>query len=422
MKQQLSFIVSIFLWLAGYAQNADTAQYIIKGRLNSPEQQKKPYVIMISVDAMRYDYIEKYNATNLAALGKTGVRADAMMPSYPSITFPNHYTLVTGLYPSHHGIVCNKFYDRNLNDSYSSKTVTSTQARWYGGTPLWVLAEQQQMLSAAFYWVGSDAEIQNTYPTYKYKYNEKISIGNRIKTVINWLKLPPAQRPHLINLYFPQVDYAGHHFGPDATETQKAVLFIDSAVNELQKQVKQIGLDVNFIFLSDHGMVRVDDKAPMNIPAIIDTAKFRVTGEDLMVELYAKDSSAIKSTYEALKRQTQNRYDVYLATNTPKHWHYDKANDRFNRIADILLIPKAPNVFIYGPNVKHNPGAHGYDPTLVPEMKATFYAWGPNFKTGLKIPSFNNVDVYPMVAQLLGLTITQPVDGSDALAKKVLRK
>ncbi|MDT3402524.1 alkaline phosphatase family protein [Mucilaginibacter terrae] len=422
MKQQLLLVLGIILWLAGYGQNNDTTQYIIKGRANSPEQQKKPYVIMISVDAMRYDYIEKCNATNLITLGKTGVRAEAMMPSYPSITFPNHYTLVTGLYPSHHGIVCNKFYDRNLNDSYSSKSVTATEARWYGGTPLWVLAEQQKMLSAAFYWVGSDAEIQNTYPTYRYKYNEKISIGNRIKTVINWLKLSPAQRPHLINLYFPQVDYAGHHFGPDAPETHKAVLLIDSAVNELQKQVKQTGLDVNFIFLSDHGMVHVDNKAPLSIPPIIDTAKFNITGEDVMVELYAKDTSAIKGTYEALLKEPHNRYAVYLGTNTPKHWHYNKANDRFNRIADILLIPKAPNVFIYTAKGRPNPGAHGYDPTLVPQMKATFYAWGPNFKTGLKIPMFNNVDVYPLVAQLLGLTITQPVDGSIHLAKKLLIK
>lgn len=422
MKKQALLIVSILWCLAGLAQTADTTQYVIKGRRNSVQQQKKPYVIMISVDAMRYDYIKKYNARHLAALAQTGVRADAMIPSYPSITFPNHYTLVTGLYPSHQGIVCNKFYDRNFNDSYSSKTVTSTQGRWYGGTPLWVLAEKQQMLSAAFYWVGSDAAIQDIYPTYRYKYNEKIPMGSRIQTVVNWLKLPAAQRPHLINLYFPQVDYAGHHFGPESPETEKAVLLIDSAVNELQKAVKKTGLNVNFVFVSDHGMARINNLQPMQVPAGIDTGKFRVTGEDVLVEIYAKDTSAIQSTYEALKKNADDRYKVYLGTNTPAHWHYNKANDRYNRIGDILIVPNAPNVFVYTATGKPNPGAHGYDPDAVPDMKASFYAWGPNIKNGLTIPAFKNVDVYPMVARLLSLNITEPVDGTAQLAKKVLKK
>ena len=422
MKKHALLILSLLCAAVGLSQTIDTSQYVINGRRNSPQQQKKPYVIMISVDAFRHDYIKKYNARHLAALGQTGVRADAMIPSYPSITFPNHYTLATGLYPAHQGIVCNKFYDRNLNDSYSSKTITSTQGRWYGGTPLWVLAEKQQMISAAFYWVGTDAAIQNTYPTYRYKYNEKIPIGSRIQTVVNWLKLPAAQRPHLINLYFPQVDYAGHHFGPESPEAEKAVLLIDSAVNELQKAVKKTGLDVNFIFLSDHGMARINNLQPLQIPEGIDTAKFRVTGEDVLVELYAKDTSAINSTYEKLKKGADERYKVYLRTNTPVQWHYNKANDRYNRIGDILLVPNAPNVFVYKADSQPNPGAHGYDPDAVPDMKATFYAWGPNFKNGLTIPAFKNVDVYPMVAQLLGLKITDPVDGTTRLAKKVLKK
>jgi len=422
MKKHVLLILSLLWSAVGLSQNIDTSQYVINGRRNSPQQQKKPYVIMISVDAFRHDYIKKYNATHLAALGQTGVRADAMIPSYPSITFPNHYTLATGLYPAHQGIVCNKFYDRNLNDSYSSKTITSTQGRWYGGTPLWVLAEKQQMISAAFYWVGTDAAIQNTYPTYRYKYNEKIPIGSRIQTVVNWLKLPAAQRPHLINLYFPQVDYAGHHFGPESAEAEKAVLLIDSAVNELQKAVKKTGLNVNFVFLSDHGMARINNLQPLQIPEGIDTAKFRVTGEDVLVEIYAKDTSAISSTYEKLKKGADERYKVYLRTNTPAQWHYNKANDRYNRIGDILLVPNAPNVFVYKADSQPNPGAHGYDPDAVPDMKATFYAWGPNFKNGLTIPAFKNVDVYPMVAKLLGLKITDPVDGTTRLAKKVLKK
>jgi predicted AlkP superfamily pyrophosphatase or phosphodiesterase len=414
----LSFIISFGV----FGQTPDTVQHIITGRSNSAAQQQKPYVIVISVDGMRHDYADRYQARNLLALRKNGVQAKAMQPSYPSITFPNHYTLMTGLYPAHTGLVCNRFYDRNTNTYYTSKGAVAAQARWYGGTPLWVLAEQQQMVSASFYWVGSDVPIQSTYPTYRFTYNEKIGINSRINTVVNWLKLPPAQRPHLITLYFPEVDHAGHHFGPESDETRRAVLYIDSAVNVLQEKVKATGLPVNFVFLSDHGMTAVDNLHPLNIPAVIDTAKFRVTGEDVLVEVYAKDTTAIPSTYQALKKDAQGRYQVYLRTNTPKRWHYNKANDRYNRIGDILLVPNKPYIFVYSSKAKPNPGAHGYAPKQVPDMQATFYAWGPAFKAGKRIKPFKNVDVYPMVAQLLGLNITEPVDGNKGLGKKILRQ
>ncbi|WP_345955536.1 ectonucleotide pyrophosphatase/phosphodiesterase [Mucilaginibacter sp. PAMB04168] len=421
MIKQVLLLLNLLLSICAFGQTVDTTQHIIKGRNNSHTQQNKPYVIVISVDAMRYDYAQRYGAKNLLALSKTGIQATTMQPSYPSITFPNHYTLMTGLYPSHTGLVCNRFYDRKSGALYSSKLASAGEAQWYGGTPLWVLAEKQKMVSAAFYWVGSDVPIQGTYPTYRYKYNEQIGIRDRINTVVNWLKLPANRRPHLITLYFPEVDHAGHHFGPDAPETKRAVLFIDSAVNALQKAVKATGLKVNFVFMSDHGMTKVDNLHPLQIPAVIDTAKFKVTGEDVLVELYAKDTAAIKNTYEALKKNTQGKYTVYLRSNTPARWHYNKTNDRFNRIGDILLVPYKPYIFVYANKAKPNPGVHGYDPVLVPDMQATFYAWGPAFKKGLKISSFQNVEVYPMLAQLLGLKITEPIDGGNALAKKVLR-
>jgi predicted AlkP superfamily pyrophosphatase or phosphodiesterase len=376
---------------------------------------------MVSVDGMRYDFARKYQAKHLLAFANAGVQATSMMPAYPSITFPNHYTLVTGLYPAHTGLVSNRFYDHKFNASYSSKLASALQSRWYGGTPLWVLAEQQQMVSAAFYWVGSDTPIQGIYPTYHYPYSEKININTRINEVVKWLKLPPAVRPHLINLYFPEVDQAGHHFGPESDVTRRAVLFIDSAVNELQKAVKATGLKVNFVVLSDHGMLTINNRNPLPIPSLIDTSKFRITGEDVLVGLYAKDKAAIPATYKALLQDGKGKYKVYLNTNTPTRWHYNKANDRYNRIGDILLVPDTPNVFVYAPKIP-NPGAHGYDPALVKQMQASFYAWGPDFKTKLTIPTFNNVDVYPMVARLLGLKITGKTDGSKQLARSILIK
>ncbi|QJD94493.1 alkaline phosphatase family protein [Mucilaginibacter robiniae] len=425
MKKATSFIALLFLLTSFQAFcQTDTAQLVIKGRINSKAQQKKPYVIMISIDGMRYDYADKYQAKHLLALRKSGVQAQSMKPAFPSITFPNHYTMVTGLLPAHNGLVSNRFYDRNFKQFYSYKGKTAAEGKWYGGTPLWVLAEQQHMLTASFYWVGSEADVKGVYPTYRYPYNEKIGIHQRINTVVKWLKMPAERRPHLITFYFPEVDHAGHEYGPETAETKRQVLFIDSAINELNKAVKTTKLPISFVVVSDHGMATIDNQNVLQIPASVDTTKFTISGEDILVELYAKnpkDASAIKGTYETIKKQKTSDYNVYLRSNTPAYWHYGLKDDRYNRIGDILLEPIYPKVFKIGKG-KTKPGAHGFDPIKVKQMQATFYAWGPAFKTHLTIPTFKNLDIYPMVSQVLGLKYSEKLDGSKNLAKRILKK
>ncbi|TFF34421.1 alkaline phosphatase family protein [Mucilaginibacter psychrotolerans] len=426
MKKYSLLVALMMLCFAGICQKqqiADTTQKVIPGRKNSLAQQKKPYVILISADGFRWDYVDKYNAPNLKRFRRDGVHAKSMVPSYPSVTFPNHYAMVSGLYPSHSGLVNNSFYDRNRNDSYSmSNKAKVADGSWYGGTPLWVLAEQQKMLAASFYWVASEAAIKNTRPTYYYIYNEQIDMNNRIAAVVNWLKLPPEERPHFITFYLPQVDHAGHTYGPDAPETGREVLYVDSAVNALYKAVKTTGLDVNFVFVADHGMTQIENKSPLGIPAGIDTAKFRISGDGTLVELYAKDKTAIQSTFDQLTKDAQGDYKVYLKTNMPAKFHYGASDDWHNRIGDILLIPEWPKVFNLAKRTNLHPGWHGFDPTVVKDMHATFYAWGPAFRKRITIKSFPNVDVYNMVSELLGLKITDKVDGTRALAKKILVK
>lgn len=420
MKYYLSFLCFILITTTGFGQ-VDTTQKIILGRTNSLKQEQKPYVILISADGFRWDYARKYHAEHLLALAKSGVQAESMLPSYPSVTFPNHYSIVTGLYPSHEGLVNNSFYDANTKSFFSYKGKTGADAIWYnGGTPIWVLAEQQKMLSASFYWVGSEADVQGIRPTYYYKYNEKIDMHDRIQTVVNWLSMPADKRPHFITFYFPQVDHEGHKHGPDSREVADAVHLIDSSIYELTKAVKTTGLNVNYVFVSDHGMTNADIKHPIETPADIDTSKFIVSGDGLLVELYTKDPKYIQSTYyELLKNKTAD-YAVYLKTNVPKKLHYGAKDDWHNRIGDILLIPNWPKVFdLY--HKKMDPGWHGYDATVVKDMHATFYVWGPAFKSNLTIPAFNNVDIFPMINQILGLTYTNKVDGTKKLANEILK-
>jgi predicted AlkP superfamily pyrophosphatase or phosphodiesterase len=425
MKRYSILAVLVMFCLTGLCQAPpviDTIQKVIPGRKNSIAQQQKPYVILISADGFRWDYTDKFDAVNLKKFRAAGVEAQSMVPSYPSVTFPNHYAMVSGLYPSHSGLVNNTFYDRNRNETYSmGNKVKVADGTWYGGTPLWVLAEQQKMLSASFYWVASEAAIKDTRPTYYYIYNEKMDMNNRIAAVVNWLNLPAEQRPHFITFYLPQVDHAGHLYSPDASETAHEVHFVDSAVNELQKAVKKTGLKVNFVFVADHGMTKVDNQHPLGVPAAIDTTKFKVSGDGILVELYAKDKTAIQSTFEELTKEAKD-YKVYLKTDMPAKFHYGASDDWHDRIGDILLIPDWPKVFNLNNRKNTNPGWHGYDPTVIKDMHATFYAWGPAFKRHLNIAAFPNVDVYNMIAEVLGLKITEKVDGTNALANKILIK
>lgn len=418
----LVLVSFLFLFrLASVAQGVDTAQQIIPGRTNSPEQQKKPYVILISVDGFRYDYAQKFKAKHLQALAAEGVSAASMIPSFPSLTFPNHYSIVTGLYPSHHGIVHNRFYDPARKQTYSmSKSEMVRDGSWYGGTPLWVLAEQQGMLSASFYWVATEANIKGIYPTYYYLYNKEISIKKRIQTVVEWLKLPPERRPHLITFYLPEVDHNGHTYGPGSTETEGAVDDVDKAVFQLSQAVKATGLDVNFILVSDHGMTRVDNQFPIPVPSGFDEEKFNTSGDNVLIELYAKDTSDIEPTYQMLKQKSLGHsYQVFRKSNMPPYLHYSATDDTKGRIGDILMIPAWPKVF--GSNDKKiNPGWHGYDPYQVKDMHAVFFAWGPAFKKNLKIPSFENVNVFPVITTVLGLTYTDQIDGTNTVAKAIL--
>jgi predicted AlkP superfamily pyrophosphatase or phosphodiesterase len=418
MKKVLTFIA---LSICTLHLSAQTGRYsnVIPGRSNSEEQQKKPYVILISADGFRYDYAKKYHAGNLLELSAKGVQAKAMIPSFPSVTFPNHYTLVTGLYPSHHGLVNNSFYSAEKNDQYNmSNTLKVSDAKWYGGTPLWVLAEQQQMLAASLFWVGSEAAIKGVRPTYYYNYTQNISMTERIEIVVNWLKLPEEKRPHLITFYLSEPDHTGHHSGPETPETGAAVRMVDSVVYKLTQAVKTTGLPVNFIFVSDHGMTQVDTANPIPAPKDIYTDKFKTVYSSTTLSLYAKEQADIKPMYEALRKSAKD-YKVYLKSGMPERLHYSTDDDRMNRIGDILLIPEWPRVFS---EKRPGMGHHGFDPRKVKDMQATFMAWGPAFKEHLKIPKFENVNVYPLITNILGLSYTEQIDGKIEVLEEVLKK
>ncbi|MDN3691239.1 alkaline phosphatase family protein [Chryseobacterium tructae] len=352
------------------------------------------------------------------------MRAEAMTPSYPSITFPNHWSLITGLYPSHHGLIDNFFYDYKRKETYAmSNKKNAEDGSWYGGTPLWGLAEKQGMVSASLMWVGSASDAGGMRPTYYYPYHEKFTPSEKVEKVVNWLKLPEDKRPHFISLYFPEVDGSGHHYGPDTKETETAVHLIDQAIGDLVQKVNNLGLkNVNFVFVSDHGMIKVDGGTPLEIPALLlDKSRFDFYNSQTLLRVFVKDPDEVKAVYKELRAHQTDDYEVYLDKKLPKYLHFATKDDQYNRIGQILLLPKAPKIFLEK-GKKTSVGKHGYNPRVVPEMKATFCAWGPEFKNNMEIGEFANINVYPLVANILGLKIDQPIDGKIKVLGKILKE
>ncbi len=395
--------------------SATTRQKQIIGSLtNSEEQLQKPYVLLISMDGFRYDYAKRYGAKNLLSFK---VKAERMLPSFPSKTFPNHYALVSGLYPGHNGLVSNEFYDRKLDLTYEIRNRAMVESpAFYNGTPLWVLADQHQMVSASMFWVGSEAPIKQTYPTYYYKYNGKISHADRVNQVIEWLQLPEHKRPHFITLYFSKIDDLGHRYGPNSNEIKEGVLEMDSTIGALVQRVHQLNLPVNIIVVSDHGMLEVDNQQVIYLEDML-PKDMRVT-PSFPAMVYSADSARIDSLYHVLKQDT-TRYHVYLKNNIPKRFHYTK---NLARIGDLVIMPKPPYTFgkRKHPIVKGN-STHGYEPHKSLAMGAIFYATGPAFKP-TNLTTFENVHVYPLVAHILGLPYpADSIDGKLEVLKPILK-
>jgi predicted AlkP superfamily pyrophosphatase or phosphodiesterase len=400
------------------AQSASTV-IEIPNPPNAPEQLSKHYVILVSLDGFRYDYAAKYGAKNLLAMAARGASApDGMLPSFPSVTFPNHYTIVTGLYPEHHGIVANSFYDPVRKETYSyTNSKTTGDASWYAGTPLWVLAEQQGMRAASFFWPTSDAEIQGKRPSYNVgPYDDNFPDDKRIELVLAWLRLPPEKRPHFIAVYFPNTDHAGHAYGPDAPETGEAVRHVDEMMGKLWDGIAASGLPVDLIVLADHGMETLKGNWVI-LDKWADLAQFVTVGP----LLYAKSEADAEKAYDSLK-SASDTFKVYRRSDVPPDLHFDSNP----REGDPVVVPTGPYTIVaHDPNAaggsrKPPVGGHGYDPRQMPSMKAIFYAAGPDIRAGVTVAPFENVNVYPLIAKILGLQAGQ-IDGQLRVLQGILK-
>jgi predicted AlkP superfamily pyrophosphatase or phosphodiesterase len=398
---------------------------------NSARALKAHYVVLVSLDGFRWDYAKRYGAANLLALGKQGVwAADGMIPSYPSLTFPNHYAIATGLYPEHNGLVANGFLDEKRQADgklgrYGIGDVNAvTDGSFYSGVPLWSLAEKQGMRTACLFWPGSEAEIAGERPTDYLKFDDTVDEMSRIEIVSQWLAKPEAERPHFITLYFSDVDHAGHSFGPDAAQTKAAVERVDKLIGNLRIALDATHLPIDLVVVSDHGMVKIQGPW-VTLDQFADLANFETAG----MLLYGKSEEDRVKAYNSLKKAS-DKFQVYRLKDVPAGLHYNENA----REGDPVIVPTGPYAIRAHAPAAGRPdsqpvGQHGFDPRAMPEMKASFFAAGPDIVQGRTVAPFENVNIYPWVAHLLGLEAGKTdgdlnilagtlKDGGDAAAKE----
>jgi predicted AlkP superfamily pyrophosphatase or phosphodiesterase len=378
-----------------------------------------PKLLLVSIDGLRADMLDRGITPNLSRLVDGGVRARWMTPSYPSLTFPNHYTLVTGLRPDHHGIIHNSMHEDALGSFRLSKREAVTDARWWGGEPIWVGAENAGVRTATLSWPGSEAAIQGVRPSQWRTYDASVPLPDRVDQVLGWVGQTDAHAPRLVTLYMEQVDHAGHDHGPDSPEYAAAIGEVDAAIGRLLDGLQSRGLDAstNVIVVSDHGMASVPDGQTIAIEDMVDpTIATDVSmGQSVgFAPLPGKRREAEKVLLGA-----HAQYDCWTRQTLPARWHYGsnprippivcQMHEGWNALSRASVAARAPGTR----------GSHGYDNAL-PSMRAVFIARGPSFKQGQTIEGFDNVDVYPLLARLLGVPAA-PNDGDPERLLPALR-
>jgi predicted AlkP superfamily pyrophosphatase or phosphodiesterase len=372
--------------------------------------QNEPYVLLISFDGFRWDYMNRGITPNLDRFIAAGVKAHSLKPSFPTKTFPNHYSIVTGLEPQNHGIILNRFQDPLTGDTYAmGDTASLRDPKWYLGEPVWTTLKKSGIKTASFFWPGSEVNDPRMRPDYFKYYDHYYPYEQRITGVLNWLKLPPDKRPHFITLYFHETDSQGHYQGPDSRAVNNAIAQLDSLFGVLYKGLKSLDLfqQMNIIIVSDHGMSATSSERVVNISEMIPAIAFESWGSGAFMMLRADDTRI----YDKLK-SNEHKFKIYKKDDIPKElnfsahpaiWPYIVIADQGYSVGTTNDMPRLKR--------RASGGAHGYSNAYM-DMHGIFLAAGPAFKNGFLAPTLQIVDIYPLICQIFNTPPAQPIDGN----------
>jgi predicted AlkP superfamily pyrophosphatase or phosphodiesterase len=389
-----------------------------------PSRAPGPTLLLISLDGWRWDYHTKAPVKHLRSLMARGVRAEALIPSFPTKTFPNHYTLVTGLYPGDHGVVGNSMRDPRTGRLFAMhKREEVGDPMWWGGDPIWNAVQRAGRASAAMFWPGSEAPIGGRRPTYWTPYEQDRPNSERVDQVLAWLDLPAAERPAFITLYMSDVDGAGHSFGPDSPELQRALERVDDVLGRLLRGLERRRMldTIDIVVTSDHGMAETSRQRVVFIDDVVNAPDGEIVDMNPTLGMWPRPGRE-EAVYRKLVT-AHPRLTVYRRADTPAHWHYR----RHERIAPLVgvvdegwsIMRRASVIDAFARSIRRIGGNHGYDPR-VQSMHALFVAAGPSFKQNVVVAPFENVHVYNVMCRALGIE-PSPNDGDPEVARSLLR-
>jgi predicted AlkP superfamily pyrophosphatase or phosphodiesterase len=383
---------------------------------NTKDTLKKPYVILISLDGFRWDYVDRFKPPHLSQFIENGVKAESLIPVFPSKTFPNHYSIATGMYPDKHNLLGNSFYDYKKLATYSmGNRETVEDGSFYAGTPIWVQAAKAGMVTSSYFFVGTEAKIDGYRPSNYYNFDGRVNHETRVNQALDWLALPAKKRPHLITLYFSDMDNTGHKFGPNNNEELKKALFkLDKTLGDLFKGIEASGLPVNTIIVSDHGMtdIKTDNLIPVEI--IKNDENYLAIENGSLINIHPKNLDQTQLIFDSLKDKVKNNhFKVYKTENTPG-FEYIPQNKNWG---SIQVLADNGYYFSKTKNIERDiekgyeiSGHHGFNP-VNKEMHGIFYANGPAFNKGQSVPSVKIIHIYPIMCKILGLQIPDNIDG-----------
>lgn len=380
----------------------------------------RPLVILVSIDGFRPDYLDRGDTPTLAALAGAGVRAKSMQPAFPTLTFPNHYTLVTGLYPDHHGIINNRFRDPASGAAFVFKDRdTTADPSWWGGEPIWITAQKQGLRTATMFWPGSDVAITGVRPDHWLYFDGSMTSDERVDHLLQWIDLPAARRPQFYTLYFDTVDHASHSHGPQSREVDAALREVDTAIARLVAGLRQRDLyrHTDLVIVSDHGGAQTSKALRTYLDEVVPLDDVKVDNYGVLATLSPRPGKTASVERALLKPHPHMQ--CWRKAQLPARLHYG-SNPRLPAIVCVANTGGLITDRAYEQKRRFfSAGEHGYD-NADPQMQALFIAHGPDFRSGLVVDAFPNVDVYPLLAHLLRITPAAN-DGDFATVAPMLR-
>jgi predicted AlkP superfamily pyrophosphatase or phosphodiesterase len=393
---------------------------LLSGCTHATRHPGPPPLVLISMDAFRWDYCTLHpdETPHLRELMRTGVSARALIPAFPSNTFPNHYTLVTGLYPAHHGIINNRMFDAEAGLFFDSHQVQAvTNSRWWGGEPIWVTTIKQGGKAASWFWPGSEAEIEGVRPTYSRRWDAALPFETRLSEMVDWLRRSRGTAPIIATFYLEEVNSIGHKFGPGSPELAATIKEADRRIGAIESALRAAGIDANLVIVSDHGMTPISLERVILLDDYLDPKNVQLDFDGPVAGLRPRQGD-VDTLMQALAPLKHAK--AYRTAELPARFHMTDGP----RVPPVWIVPEEGweiyfRSYIDAVRAHFNKGDHGYDPAF-PNMHAFLLAHGPSFREGVTIPEVENVHVYDLLCAALGLK-PAPNDGDERLARAALR-